>query len=150
VAIDFLDGERAPERRFPVGDAPTARFPSRIAIFPSTIRGAICGSVAVLGCAPMLTGKQRRYLRSLGHHLSPVVHVGKDGVSEGLLTATDEALEQHELIKVKLGENAGSDRHALAAALAEGAGAELAGVLGRTALLYRARVKDPAIQLPPA
>jgi RNA-binding protein len=95
----------------------------------------------------MLTGKQRRYLRSLGHHLQPVVHVGKDGVTEGLVDATLEALEQHELIKIKLGESAG-DRHELAAALADKCAAELGGVLGRTALLYRRRKKKPAIQLP--
>ena len=52
----------------------------------------------------MLTGKQRRYLRSLGHHLDPVIHVGKEGISEGLIGAADVALEEHELIKIKLGE----------------------------------------------
>lgn len=95
----------------------------------------------------MLTGKQRRYLRSLGHHLDPVIHVGKEGVSEGLIGAADVALEQHELIKIKLGESAG-DRHEMAAALAEACSAELAGVLGRTALLYRRRKEEPAIRLP--
>lgn len=95
----------------------------------------------------MATGKQRRYLRSLGHHLEPVVRIGKDGVSPGLLKATGEALEQHELIKVKVLEGAG-DRHALAEELAEKAKADLAGVTGRTALLYRRRKKDPKIKLP--
>ena len=96
----------------------------------------------------VLTGKQRRYLRGLGHHLDPVVHVGKEGVSESLVGALDAALETHELIKVKLGESAGVDRHAIAGALAEAANAELAGVLGRTLLLYRRRKERPAIQLP--
>jgi len=96
----------------------------------------------------MLNGKQRRHLRSLGHHLDPVVYVGKEGLSEGLVRSTDVALEQHELIKVKLGESAGSDRHSLVESLAESCSAEVAGVLGRTALLYRARSEKPTIVLP--
>jgi RNA-binding protein len=95
-----------------------------------------------------LTGKQRRHLRALGHHLDPVVHVGKVGLSEGLLSALDVALEQHELIKVRLGESAGDDRDAISQALAEGAHAQLAGVLGRTALLYRRHPTEPKIHLP--
>ena len=96
----------------------------------------------------MLTGKQRRHLRALGHHLDPVVQVGKEGISEGLVSALDVALETHELIKVKLGESAGADRRALGAAVAEAAGGELVQVLGRTVLVYRRRKKDPAIELP--
>jgi RNA-binding protein len=95
-----------------------------------------------------LSGKQRRYLRALGHHLDPVVQVGKDGLSEGLVAALDVALEQHELVKIKLGEQAGADRRALAAALAEASGGELVQVLGRTVLVYRRRKKDPQIELP--
>jgi RNA-binding protein len=87
-------------------------------------------------------------LRGLGHHLDPIVQVGKEGLSEGLVGALDAALFQHELIKVKLGESAGSDRRALGAALAESAGGELVQVLGRTVLIYRRRAEDPQIELP--
>jgi len=97
----------------------------------------------------MLTGKQRRHLRSLGHHLTAVVHVGKEGVSSGLVESTGVALDSHELIKVKIGEGAG-DRHEIAEELAARCGAELAGVLGRTALVYKRRKKDPKIKLPSA
>jgi RNA-binding protein len=96
----------------------------------------------------VLNGKQRRFLRGLGHHLEPVVQVGKDGISEGLVAALDTALHTHELIKVKLGEAAGADRRAIGAALAESGVAELVQVLGRTVLLYRRRPEEPAIQLP--
>jgi RNA-binding protein len=97
----------------------------------------------------MLNGKQRRYLRSIGHRLVPVVWVGKEGVSEPLVEAAGTALETHELIKVKIGEGAG-DRHEIAEALATACKAELAGVLGRTALVYKRRKKDPQIRLPRA
>ena len=93
-----------------------------------------------------LTGKQRRHLRALGHHLDPVVQIGKDGVSEGVIGALDIALETHELIKVKLAET--DSREEIGAALAKAGGAEVAQVLGRTLLLYRRRKKDPAIKLP--
>jgi RNA-binding protein len=96
----------------------------------------------------VLNGKQRRFLRGLGHHLEPVVQVGKDGISEGLVAALDTALQTHELIKVKLGESAGADRRAMGAALAESGAADLVQVLGRTVLLYRRRAEEPAIQLP--
>ena len=96
----------------------------------------------------MLSGKQRRHLRGLGHALDAVVRVGKEGLTEGLVGALDAALETHELIKVRLLESVGDDRHGVSAALAEASNAELVQVLGRTLLLYRARKKDPAIQLP--
>ncbi len=97
---------------------------------------------------PVLNGKQRRYLRALGHHREPVVQVGKEGLSEGLVAALDTALETHELVKVKLGAAAGADRRALGAAVAEAAGGELVQVLGRTVLVYRRRKLDPEITLP--
>lgn len=96
----------------------------------------------------MLTGKQRRFLRALGHHRDPVVHVGKDGLTEGLVSALDVALETHELVKVKLGESAGADRRSMGAAIAEAASGDLVQVLGRTVLVYRRRAKDPQIELP--
>ena len=96
----------------------------------------------------MLTGKQRRYLRSMGHHLDPIVHVGKEGVSEGIIGALDAALNEHELIKVRLGESAGGDRRVVSAAIAESSAADLVQVLGRTLLLYRRRATDPTIKLP--
>jgi len=84
----------------------------------------------------------------MGHHREPMVQVGKEGISEGLVAALDVALDTHELIKVKLGESAGADRRALGAAVAEAAGGELVQVLGRTVLVYRRRAKDPEIVLP--
>jgi len=96
----------------------------------------------------VLNGKQKRFLRALGHHLEAVVHVCKDGISEGLVAALDTALTTHELVKIKLGESAGADRRAIGAALAEASTGELVQVLGRTVLVYRRRAQDPAIVLP--
>jgi RNA-binding protein len=95
-----------------------------------------------------LTGKQRRYLRGLGHALDPVVQVGKEGVTHALVEQVRQQLEIHELIKVKLAQSVEEGRHSVAGALAEATRSELAQVLGRTLLLYRPRAEDPVIQLP--
>ena len=95
-----------------------------------------------------LTGKQRRHLRALGHHLSAVVQVGHEGVTDAVARQADAQLEAHELIKIKVSENAPQDREEAAARLAEKCGAHLAQVLGRTALLYRRRKEKPEIVLP--
>lgn len=95
----------------------------------------------------MLTGKQKRYLRGLGHDLKPVILVGKGDVNEPLIQETTSALESHELIKIKILESCLMDRHEVAEALAGACEAEVAQVLGRTLLLYR-KGKEPKIELP--
>jgi RNA-binding protein len=95
-----------------------------------------------------LTGKQRRHLRALGQQLTATLHVGHEGVSDAVVQQADAQLEAHELIKVRVGDNAPEDRHVTAEALAERTRAHLAQVIGRTALLYRRRQTDPAIVLP--
>jgi RNA-binding protein len=88
-----------------------------------------------------LTGKQRRELRGLGHHLEPVVLVGQSGVSEGILGAVAQALQDHELIKVKINEGP-EERHEAAEKLAQGTEAQLVQLLGRTVLLFKKRDED--------
>lgn len=95
-----------------------------------------------------LTGKQRRYLRALGHGLSPVLQVGKGGLSDAVIAAADEALATHELIKVKFGQDAVADRGDAARHLAARTDSEVAQVLGNTVLLYRRHPEEPSIELP--
>lgn len=97
-----------------------------------------------------LTGKQARHLRGLGHHLSPVVQVGVHGVTDTVVQAVDQALTDHELIKVRVGENAPEDRKEVGARLAEATRSDLAQVLGRTLLLFRPHPDQPKIKLPRA
>ena len=94
-----------------------------------------------------LDGKQRRKLRALGHHLAVVVHVGQDGVTGGVVAALDQALWDHELVKVKLASDDREVRREQAEALASGTGAEVAQVLGRTVLLYKPNPDEPRIEL---
>lgn len=95
-----------------------------------------------------LTGKQRRHLRALGHHLEPIVQLGKLGLTEGVTQAADLALEQHELIKLKLGTECPAERDEVAEQLAAALQAEVAQTMGRTILLYRRHPNEAKIQLP--
>ena len=76
------------------------------------------------------------------------MQVGKDGIDDGLIAAVDQALVDHELIKVKVGENAGMDRHDVAEDLAAKTKSEVAQVLGNIVILYRAHPDEPEIELP--
>ena len=78
--------------------------------------------------ADALTGRQRRHLRALGHHLQPVVQVGHEGITEAVVRETHQQLETHELIKVRIGESSPQDRHEGAELLAEKTGAQVAQV----------------------
>lgn len=95
-----------------------------------------------------LSGKQRRHLRGLGHDLKVVVQVGKGGIDDGLVAAIDQALTDHELVKIKVGEAAGLDRHDAATDLAARTKSQVAQVLGSMVLLYRVDPDKPRIELP--
>lgn len=97
-----------------------------------------------------LTGKQTRHLRSLGHHLEPVVQLGKNGLTDGARDAVNVALETHELVKVRVGTECPEEPQSLAEKLGPELKAEVAQRLGRTILLYRRRKKEPKIVLPSA
>lgn len=77
-----------------------------------------------------------------------MVHVGKEGLSAALVAAVGSALGTHELIKVRLSENAEGSRHELSTSLAESTSSELVEALGRTVLLYRRHPTKPKIVLP--
>lgn len=93
------------------------------------------------------SGSHRRRLRALAHHLEPLVQVGKEGVSPAVLRATDQALTDHELVKVRLPQVDKAERTAMAEALSQGTQSTLAGVTGRVAILYRRHPEKPQIEI---
>ncbi|MGE4558573.1 MAG: ribosome assembly RNA-binding protein YhbY [Desulfobulbus sp.] len=95
--------------------------------------------------APGLTSSQKKKLRSLAHHLEPMVYVGKEGLSKPLQQSATAALKAHELIKIKLGRNCPLERGAAGEQLARICEATLVQIIGRMVLLYR-----PNPDLPPA
>lgn len=99
----------------------------------------------------VLNNKQIKYLRGMGHKLSPLVLIGKEGLSNSLLTAIDTELDNHELIKVKIGNNSNVDKKQAAALLPQKTSSGLVQLIGKTLLLYREnpkRDKKKRIKLP--
>ncbi len=88
-----------------------------------------------------LSGKERKYLRGLAHSMKPVVQVGAKGMTATLIGAVNEALDTHELIKVKFIEFK-EDRKEIAADIAEEVKAELVGMIGNIAIFYRENEKE--------
>ena len=95
-----------------------------------------------------LTGKDRRYLRSLGNQMRPAVMVGREGLTDAVFRAIDQAHHGQELIKLKILEPGAVDRKAIAAELDERTESQIVGMVGGTMLLYRRNRKEPKIQLP--
>ena len=82
----------------------------------------------------MLTGKQKRYLRRIAHNLNAIFQIGKEGV--------DDALEAHELIKVKILESCADSKNEIALELSMKTKADVVQILGRTIILYRPSEKE--------
>lgn len=96
-----------------------------------------------------ITPKQRAHLKSLAHHLKPVVYVGKEGVSESTVRSIEEALNTRELIKVRVQEAAPDDVRGTAAEIGERMeDVVVVQTIGRVAVLYRRHPEKPEIQLP--
>jgi len=96
-----------------------------------------------------ITPRQRAHLKSLAHHLKPVVYVGKEGVGDSTIRSVEEALNTRELIKVRVQEAAPMDvREAGAELEARVAGSALVQTIGRVAVLYRRHPEKPEIELP--
>ena len=91
---------------------------------------------------PALSIQERKRLRRIGHALNPVVMLGNDGLSEGVLEEARRALNDHELIKAKI---LGEDREArqkLIDALAEQTGAQIVQKIGKIVLLFKKAPKQ--------
>ncbi|WP_059171211.1 ribosome assembly RNA-binding protein YhbY [Bacillus sp. FJAT-27445] len=96
----------------------------------------------------MLTGKQKRFLRSKAHHLTPIFQVGKGGVNSNMVKQISEALEARELLKISILQNCDEDKETVAEELTKGTSAELVQIIGNTIVLYKESVENKQIQLP--
>ncbi|RLA01262.1 MAG: ribosome assembly RNA-binding protein YhbY [Gammaproteobacteria bacterium] len=93
-----------------------------------------------------LNPKQSKYLRKLGHSMSPTVIVADKGLTENVVAAIDEALEIHELIKVKVRQPK-EQRKVTNQQICEKTNSYQAQTIGMILLIYRPG-KDPQISLP--
>lgn len=91
----------------------------------------------------MPASELRRVLRGHGHAMSAVVQVGKSGVTEAVIKQVQQALADHELIKVKIGGECPSDRFEVADRLGGEPGINVVQVVGRVLLLYKRHPQKP-------
>ncbi|WP_416149288.1 ribosome assembly RNA-binding protein YhbY [Salipaludibacillus sp. HK11] len=96
----------------------------------------------------MISGKQKRFLRSKAHHLKPIFQVGKAGVNENLIKQVDEALEARELIKVSILQNCEEDKEEVAQNIGKGTRADVVQIIGSTIIFYKESQENKKIDLP--
>lgn len=94
-----------------------------------------------LAPAPELNSKQRQYLKGLAHPLNPLVQIGREGLSNGLIEMTSSELSHRELIKVKISQNSGLEKKETSVLLAEKTHAAMVQLIGKTIILYRPNPK---------
>lgn len=95
----------------------------------------------------ILSGKQKRFLRSEANHLKAIVMIGKDGVTSNIISTLNDALEAHELVKVSILKTCDIDGNEITIELMKDTHCELVQTIGRTIVLYR-KSKEPKIILP--
>lgn len=78
-----------------------------------------------------------KLLRGIGHKLNPIVTISENGLTEGVVAELERALNDHELIKVKLAVNDREARQALIDELVQISQAEIAHQIGKVVLIYR-------------
>ncbi len=96
----------------------------------------------------MLNGKQRSYLRGLANTISPVIQLGKDGITDNVIKQVNEVLEARELIKLTILRNSTLDPREACDSLCESTGSEPVQVIGNRFVMYRKSKDKPQIELP--
>ena len=95
-----------------------------------------------------LSKLQRRYLRTLAHARKAVVLVGQAGATQAVLNEASQALDHHELVKLRVRSGERSERDRIVAMLCSTLHADLVQRVGNVVTLYRANPEDPQIKLP--
>lgn len=89
-----------------------------------------------------LRGKQKRFLRSQAHHLTPLFQVGKGGLNDAMITQIEEALEKRELIKINLLQNTDEVADEVAAVLEKDIRCDVVQIIGRVLVLFKPSSKE--------
>ncbi len=94
-----------------------------------------------------LTNKQKQHLKGMAHSLKPVVMLGGNGLTEGVLVEIENALDHHELIKVKVPTEDREEKKLIMDAIIRETGAEKLQVIGHVLIMYR-QGPDAKIEIP--
>ena len=96
----------------------------------------------------MLTSKQRAYLRGLANTINPTTTIGKEGITESLLSSIEETFNTRELVKISILDTAGLDTKESAESIAKALNAESVQAIGSKIVLYKKCKDNPKIVLP--
>ena len=96
----------------------------------------------------ILSKNQFKTLKTLSHHLNPVVTVGQNGITENVMSEIETALDFHELVKIKLAGGDRDDRLAMIELICKQTAAEKIQSIGKVVTLFRRNLKKPKIDLP--
>lgn len=95
-----------------------------------------------------LTNNQKKFLRSMGHTLKPVVMVGQHGLTESVLTELQSTMEKHELLKIKIRAQDRDEKQQMIGQIIKFSQAHLVQVIGNILVIYRSFDEEPQIILP--
>jgi RNA-binding protein len=84
-----------------------------------------------------LSNKQKQHLKGLAHSLKPVVQLGNNGLTEGVLAEIDSAIKHHELIKVKIPTDDKEEKTLIMDAIIRETGAIKVHTIGHVLVLYK-------------
>lgn len=94
-----------------------------------------------------LNKKQINYLKGLAHNLKPVVLLGSNGLTEGVIAEIDTSLDHHELIKIKIPTDDREVKHLIVDAIVRETNGLKVQVIGKTLILYR-QSEEKKIHIP--
>jgi len=95
-----------------------------------------------------LTDHQKKYLRRLGHPLHPIVLIGRQGLTDNVITELGRALHDHELVKVRARVGNRESRDAALQELARATASELVFQIGNVGVFFKTNNKLNKILLP--
>ena len=88
-----------------------------------------------------ISAERKKQFRTIGHKLNPIVTIANNGLSDGVINELNRALDDHELIKVKLSFTDREDRKEAIEFLSKLPNVEIVQEIGKVALLYRPNKK---------
>jgi len=95
-----------------------------------------------------LSNNQKKFLRSIGHNLKPIVMVGQHGLSEAVLAELESTMTKHELLKIKIRTDDRDEKQSMIEQILKFSQAHLVQVIGNVVVIYRAFDEEPQIILP--
>lgn len=95
----------------------------------------------------ILTNKQKQFLKGLAHPLKPIVQLGGNGLTEGVVAEIENALSHHELIKVKVPSDDREEKALIMDAIVGETKSVKVQSIGHVLVIYKAS-KEPIIKLP--